>query len=678
MSVRARWVACAALVVAFAAFAATRLQVPGLLARSSPVAGAAVAASSLRGPTLPASIQVVGSTENLGGADFGSITVHVGSMSHMVQGTVSPQFQALVPRLGAGDMVKVEIEAGDVKLTSILGSYARLVALAGTDGVLTVDECDALHVSPFSTALEFFVRRELGGDPRSDAQHEATWRKVVSDAPEFSLNAEGVGLEWATVVLARLGSGEVALPPQYANGYELLEDREAVSQFIEQAPEVLEEYAPTLTGIRSMAMTQGALAPAIALLGPVADAATPVFVGAEVLETSGAGFRLHSRLSRKNATFTGGLDSDGHLNLVPDTSIHTERFESVCPSGGYVISRTSLVGQHFRLQRSGKNSDVWMVVSDYEVTYPTCPDYSPYSYQQVWFKSVVELGTATFPRFEARHVLGLRALPYFCASTVPGLPDLYLARCEQALHRFERNGTGTMLELGWKVDDGFQPIAASETLPFSWLLPPRGPLQVQYGDVSIRYWMVEPGNDALRGLVFVAEATDGSDVLSLAGYSAMLDGNAPGGFDTLSPVGTWKYATFEQFITYPEYFDLPPVADVRFVRSNDGRSQYRVITEAGEQVRRVSTWSLVDGRLYDAYVLADGGFYHTCDEAYANGETNCGPWSTRYFRPLKRVGNRLYGIEDLYTNAGSYAQPPPYQIDRVSRPTYYELVAPTP
>lgn len=681
MRIHFRWAVVATLVTACIAFAGGKGGVDSLrAAMQRPGADLVPASGSLRDPALPASIDIVGSTEGHGGATAGTITVRIGNAVQSSPGVIAPQFEATVGGVRASDMVSVQIEAPGVKFTSILGSYGRLVRLAGADGVLTVDECDALRVSPFSTALEFFVRRELGGAPASDAQHEAAWRAVVSDGQQLSGQPTSVGLEMVTVLLGRLATGEALLPDGYEHGHALLQDRQAVNLFVDQHPEALDAYTASLVALTSTPLSQSDVGkPATALLGPVGDASAPLFgSGAEILESVGPDYRVHAQQSRKNADFSGGLDAQGRLELAPaDPILVSDAYLGICPTGGgQVVRRTHLTGHGFRLQRRGVGSDIWMAVADYQVTYPDCPDYLPPSnYQVVSFKSAVDLAAAS-ALFDARHVLGLRSLPFFCVSTPFLFPDPVLEQCEYALHRFDRYGTGMASELGAKVDDGFQPVLATESAPFSWSLPRRGPLQMQYGNIWVRYWTVEPGNGAVRGLVFVAEAADGSDVLSLAGHAPMLDGNVPGGFDTLSPVGKWKYASFEQAIE--PYFNSSFWGITRLVRASDGRSTQREEVEGFEQIRRKSTWSLIDGRLYDAYVLADGGYYFTCDEALGAGETSCGPVLTRYFRPLRRDGNRLYGIEELYSNSGGYWMQPPYPIHRLSRATYYEREQPAP
>lgn len=671
MRVNLKWTACALVLAACAAFAgsASRILGPDATIPKSAATGD-VSSSRLRlHPPLPASIDVIGRVEGHGSATSGTITVRIGTAEIATAGTIAPQFHASVAGTRAQDMVTIEIEAPGLKFTSILGSYGRLAKLAGSDRVLTLDESDALRVSPFSTALQFFVSRQLAGDPLSDVQHESVWRAIVSG--DFG-SVSGVGLDTATVLLGRLATGELALPPGYAHGYALLQDQDAYRSFVNESPNALDEHVDDLDSLTPTAMSDRDLKPMIATLGAIKDAKAPLFGGdVEILQRTASGYRVHAEDSRRNPDFSGGLDAVGRLELVPAGEIATITYVS-CPNGTWTARKTSLIGQSHRLQRRGMRSNLWMTINDYLQTHPDCPDYPPVSYRTATFRVALDLA-ATIPSADARRFRGHRGLPYISLATSGGPgPTNYLEKREYALHRFDRAGTGLVTGLGPKVDSAMQPINGNGSATFTWSEAAQSALRVQFPDVSIRYWLVDAGNGTVTGLVFLAEAIDGQNTTSLAGRTPMIDGNVARGFST--PVGAWKYASFEQYIEPYAYNDGTEFWQMRFTRTADGRAVRRDWIP-GSEFTSLWSWSLINGRLYDTRIYSDAGRHYDCDEAYADGATYCGPFMVRYFRPLTSVGNRLYGIEDIYLNVGNIQDPPPYSIERSSRGTYHEIDA---
>lgn len=670
MRIDMKWVTCALVLAACAAFAGSALRTgPGTTGLKSAATGDVSSSRSRLRPPLPASIDLVGHVEGHGGATSGTITVRIGTAEAATAGTIAPQFHASVTSARAQDMVTIEIEAPGLKFTSILGSYGRLVKLAGSDRVLTLDECDALRVSPLSTALQFFVSRQLAGDPLSDVQHESAWRAIVSG--DFS-SASGVGLDTATVLLGRFATDELTLPPGYAHGYALLQDQDAYRSFVNDSPNALDEHVDDLDSLTPTAMSDRDLKPMIATLGAIKDAKAPLFGGdVEILQRTASGYRVHAEDSRRNPDFSGGLDAVGRLQLEPAGEISTITYVS-CPNGTWTVRKTSLLGQSHRLQRRGMRSNLWMTINDYLQIHPDCPDYPPVAYRTATFRVALDLA-ATIPSADARRFHGTRGLPYISLANSGGPgPTNYLERREYALHRFDRAGTGLVTGLGPKVDSAMEPINGNGSASFTWNETAQSAVRVQFPDVSTRYWIVDAGNGTVTGLVFLAEAMDGQNTTSLAGRTSMIDGNVAGGFS--SPVGAWKYASFEQYIEPYAYNDDTEFWQMRFTRTADGRAVRRDWSPASE-FTSLWSWSLINGRLYDTRIYSDAGRHYNCDEAYADGATYCAPFMVRYFRPLTSVGNRLYGIEDIYVNMGELQASPPYSIERSSRGTYHEIDA---
>jgi hypothetical protein len=249
------------------------------------------------------------------------------------------------------------------------------------------------------------------------------------------------------------------------------------------------------------------------------------------------------------------------------------------------------------------------------------------------------------------------------------------------------DGSGIVQELGAKVDANMQPRLDDGfgTDMFEWNLGPRGRLQVRSYQASTTYWRIDEGDAASDTVIYVAKRQDGANTLAIAGQTAMLDARIDAGFEAVDPLGTWRYATFEQSRDLNSWISQP--RDTTFERSADGISLQRnvrheepvwtSIFRSGWQVLEIPIYFQDYERLYDTRYRGDGfasgQIFASCEEAYDAGATVCSPDQVRYFRPMARVGNRLYGIEDLYQNTAAVGQAP--YIYRYSRPTYYEKLS---
>jgi hypothetical protein len=657
-----RFAAIAAALTAFAGMAAVgldRVPLRGQAAGAS-TNGAPALSRVQRETPLPASIDVVGEVVAHGGATSGTITVRVGTATTQASGTISPQFLATVPGTRASDMVTLEVQGAGFKYTSLLGTYGKLVARAGADRVLTLAESDALRVSPVSTALEFFVARRLGGTPVSDAQLEKAMRSVL-----------GQDLVAASSALATLARGSFDLPAGFAHGYALLQDREAYSAFARTYPEATsyQELATMPFGRFDAA----SISRTVALLGPIADLEAPLLAPeAQVIEHTATGYLVHASDRRRDSGYDGALDADGALTLTPKTQLYYDTYGGMCTSNNeQVVYRVTRLRESHRVMRKGDLVGLRLVLTDVEQRPLNCPEYEVYTYTYPIFWMQIDLAKS-MPLASARRFGGLRSLPHFCINT--GAPD-YLAECEYALHRFDRNGSGTALELGEKVDAAMVPVLAAGQSPFTWRIASPGVMRLDGAEASTRYWMLDAGNGLVDGLVYVSQATSGEDQLSAAGYAPMLNGSVASGFSSLPPTGTWRESGAEQYLE-PYLLDdgIVTKSVVRVTRSADGTAvrdmQWPLYPEYNYSL--LSSWQSIGGRVFDTRVRAsDGRNHRDCNAAFAAGATQCAPFTVRYFRPMSRSGNVLYGIEELYTNLGLFE--PPFDPIRRSRPAYQLL-----
>jgi hypothetical protein len=623
-------------------------------------------------PPLPASIQLQGLTDRMGAATAGYVTVRVGALGGTPQPTPLPQYNATVSGARAQDMVSVVVEGQGVKFTAILGTYARLAALAGPDRQLTLEESDALRVSPLTTAMEFATRRNLGGMPQTDAQHEAEWRTIVDAGPYY-----GADLGTIAAILDATASGELSLPQGFETGYALVEDRTAATAFVRENPDVAYGRA-ALARLASTPVLDSDVAAPVALLGARVDRSAPIIAAtAEVLARQPAGWLVHSATAQ-DPRHSGAIGVDGRVALLPVDAPYTERFE-FCSGGQQGVRRDTLISREYRLQRRGVQTGVWVGVEEYEAVYPECLGFPPQRYQSVFLAAGVALRGDDSPRVafaKTNAIDGLRGLPYFCPVTFTesGGPRTTIQQCEYTPHRFDAGGVGAVLELGRDITDSGEPLEPVESKALTWSKGADAEFSVDYDGFHTRFWRIDRDQAAATGVVYVSEATVDGRQLTLAGYAPMLNGNPPTGDLLSSPVGTWAFATFEQ--DRDPYFYADETSVTRSVFKADGKLDehfWYVADGPGSFLPGLRTWRYVGPRLYmtTARLVSGNGRYYDCAEAAAAGRTDCFPSRVRVFRPMRKEGNRVYGIEDLYFNTTPRASPP-YVFSRSSRATYHE------
>ena len=624
-------------------------------------------------PPVPASIELRGLADGMGGASAGTYSLRIGAQQLAPQPTALPEFTATLPRIKSGDMVSLVLEAPGVKFTSILGSYGRLAALAGPDRILTVDESDALRISPLTTAMEFAVRRKLGALPGTDAQHERAWRAIV-DASTY----RDADLGSIASILALTAAGELPLPAEFSSGYALVEDRQAVTEFAYEFNNAIVSR-DALTSLASTPLSEGDLTTPLAFVGARLDETAPMAEGyAEVLERQSTDWLVHEG-DAPEPGHTGGVGPDGRLALSPTVPPAWETYMS-CYGGQQAVRRDTLLSREYRLQRRGLGTSVWMAVQEYEATFDPCLMQQPLRYRTVALLSSVPLrgpGAAVRVSGKTTAFAGLRALPYICRASVstPSGARQTLRVCEFTPHRLDPGGSGQILEIGDDVDTAAQPRSAAQSAPLAWSTGVGFDFALEHDGIRTRYWTVDDDNPAVTGMVYVSEAQVDGLAISKAGYTPMLNGNGPTGVPAFSPVGTWASSPFE--IGNDPYLQPDAATVTRMVFLADGKQdQYSWRLAEGPQTRfKVpSTWTFAGARLYTTQVRlrSGGGQYYDCAEAAAAGRTDCYPSRIRVFRPMLALGERIYGVEDVYFNLTSNAVAPPYQFSRTSRPIYLE------
>ncbi|MGY0612143.1 MULTISPECIES: hypothetical protein [unclassified Luteimonas] len=595
-----------------------------------------------RRPPVTPVIRIDGDVVGVAAGESGTLTVHVdGQVVGQVAATADG-FVVDVPASPSG-MVTLEYAQPGIHFISPLGSYARLVRMAGADGRLTRDECECTRISAFSTALQHAADIVLGHPPRNDAEFRRAARQVGND------------LTNATTALARLAADPSQLPPTHGTGLALLRDRPAFVEFLYGTHFMLiDDPATALESLPTAAVSGPDLPERFALLGPALDVGRPTATTAVVLEREGNAFRMHAASGSFGVSHVGTVD-DNALVMVPDGEIALVNPNYICPTTGERTDRHwKATRDVLQRQWASEGLEIWRRVGESEVSFPDCPDMPGYVERWASFMPAFDLAD-TGVLTNARRFLGDRALPMFC-STAGEHNGVPLGDCGYAVHRFSRDGSGEVVELGNKVDFHLQPVQAHGRMPFSWTMGTDGAMHVQAGDERTRYWVLDGGDRTALGVVHVADAERETGHASLAGYSPMIRVGVTDSYNAANVPGAWGYASYDRLTT--PHIDSE-ASEVRILRDASGSS---VQWEAG-YTGSLERWTTAGGRLYSTR-YSSSNCQAPSDE--------CQPQMVRYFRPLARVGDRIHGIEEMYyyggTDSSGNALPPTV----VSRPQFHE------
>jgi hypothetical protein len=633
----------------------------------------------------PVSVQIAGEVTELGAeATPLNVMVRVGTqqLPAVVTGN---QFVVTISRVRRQDMVSIEASTPRVQYRSLLGSVELLKRQAGADGVLNLSENPGLRVTPLSTAIHFFASRELGGRlPVSDDEQDKAMRAVYS--PDLAP---------ASHLLSQAALGSLTLPVDFADGRALLTNRDPYRLFLNANAPIRTNADAYVRGTPVGAFGAADLDRDWVIVSGRMPVDQPAFFqpGVQLMLRAAGGFSVLSSQGRRNPLFSASI-VDGDLRLVPDGSVYFDNlvFKQVEVGGPSVrvVERATVTGESYRRIMVGKRLQLWLQTQDFSVSYPQYPQ-SPVlqttTRQSTAFVTVGALEDVRVPIVEA-DVLGRRAMPYFClrSTGVSGEPDT-LRNCEFAMHTLGTNGFGQIDGLGPKVDSAMVPVAASGSAGFQWQLQTNGSLRIDGPNYSATYWRFGISDAGVADAMFymaTTQATGGSEALS--GHTVIVNGNQTAFFSAADPVGTWQYGTFNGLLPYA-YDASAPFGTTRFVRNANGTQvreerfwETASIASTPELIFDTrSGWKMIGLEMYDTRYRANIGTgipntnsFSSCESAFAQGATQCAPFTVRYFRPLTRSGNRWYGIEELYSRITVTSFTPPFEFDRASRPNQYE------
>lgn len=609
----------------------------------------------------PVSLTIAGEIFGLAsGAAPDSILVRVGSRSFagQIQGG---GYVATIDAVDRAEMVSVEVVSQRVRYRSVVGSFDRLVANAGGDRRVDAVELPTLRVSPWSSALAFLVRHALQGrDALSDREFERATR-AVSGADMFKANH----------LLAAVAAGTVALPSGYADGQQWLEDENAYRNWIDGPspwadPEAVfaqNDFAP-LRSLSELSAQTLLMAPVV--LDKLPFSSAPLLL----LRNTDGSYTLHEGEAEPGRPdYDMQLQASGDLVLTPQSPRVIVRYEG--------IGRTRMTLGRIVLRRvfDGDRHDLWATRMEWTRSFPDDESRPPELYYPVtlWSGSDLQAVTRTQAWVAAP---SRRALPWVCPVTVP-YPTSHelLAECDIVEHRFDPGGSGGTEDHGAKVGANMQPQPAGAGVVFGWNTD-GAQLRVQTPQVDVRYWSID-GDDQADTVIYLATGTASGvagQALVGVGGSLAVD-QVP--FPAVQAQGTWTLGT--AFATAAEYPN--PHYTVEIQRNADGSSEYRESSHYDGAYTTPVRWQSLNERVYDVRSRANFGgstrYVTDCASAFAAGAQLCSPTRIRYFRPLSRSGDRVYGIEELHTQFDLKPQgyTGTYQVYVNIRPTYLQCVA---
>ncbi len=645
-------------------------------------------------PLITPTLTLTGEVDSVPGTGLEPLTVTVYAGGKSYPATIvqrlyeEPVYTAHLSGITDSDMVRIVAVSENAQYHSVAGSIAKLRRLAQSDKHLDFNEYQPLRVSPWSSALAWMVTKALGRDASNDQEIERATRSIdYFDAAAVSY------------VLFDTAYGFSALPAGISDGWQLLSDEAAFRSLrltLENQPNpylfqnrAAEFFFDQQDYARFTSLSQ--IPDATLMLGgePIAD------VPVDLSDLSVSPASSDSQLLMRNTDGTFNLYEPRSRQVVPYSAVVSERDEVRDQAAGEIIltpmvqvselvTRTTwfspntpvrvlrkLTRRSVRRYFVGETSSVWAVAVHWTESYPDFPGRTPETTSDYKFQVMYDLDQRRV-RDAWSGLSGKRALPWICASATS------LSVCEHALYRFDPQGAGAVEDLGRKLDSNFAPVAGGTQGALSWSVDATGGLRTQLPDANVVFWAITGGNSAALSVVYLATGrTAGTSSQALFGQTLAIQ--ADQNLDT-SGIAAGKWLSGFSVAIPVRYPD--PDQQMTFDRRSDGTTHDEV-SEYGQVVDSwPGNWQTFLGRSYDYRVNAvfstGPRWVVGCTEAFAAGASRCAPQRARYFRPLRRVGDRIYGIEEIYLNQ-SAARPPgdtsPYQVLRASsRPGFHVCV----
>ncbi|GAB3097990.1 hypothetical protein GCM10027159_18820 [Lysobacter terrae] len=615
-----------------------------------------------------------------------SATVYVNDRAFSAS-VVGKQYTAAIKALSAGDMVSVEVVSPKVHYRAILGTYRKLKRFNGGDRRVDLAEYPALQVSPISTATALLVSRVLGHEARTDVEFDRATRAL---GPRISRGSSYLVSDLTTMakVLYDIALGNMVLPSGYGDGYAFVQDQAAYSAYLggyDMVADSSRNYSfdqADYVRLRSLSEIPSTLL--LTTGWPQGNVPTGILATQLLVRVGGNRYEMHGMQGMQNVV---GFDTLTPVELY-DLSITASgelRLEAVNPvsAEGYSESsglvRRLVTGYTLRRLTIGDQFSLWasrVEWTDSLVYNPTQPPVSGTS-TQVWVASDLDQMTNATAW---NGLQGRRALPWFCVKPLANRPETALAACEWPQYRFDAGGTGMTEDVGSKVDNRMQPQPGGWGVSFSWAIDAKGRLRVVGPGVETLFWNIEAGDEAADVVVYLARSASSNPAeQSMVGVALSISGDyLP--FSSNQAIGNWELGS-----SVAQPFEYPAATPIYVLqRLGDGTGKDYTNVNGINDTPYISNWRVTGERIFDTRYRAkfyDGTsrYVQSCEQAFATGATGCAIYRVRYFRPLMRIGQRLYGIQEYSSQASPIYYPQGYtgtydNVVRSGGAIYYECV----
>jgi len=614
-----------------------------------------------------------------------SATVYVNGQAFNAS-VVGRQYTAAIKALHAGDMVTVEVVSPKVHYRAILGTYRKLKRFNGGDRRVDLAEYPALQVSPMSTATALLVNRVLGHEPQTDLEFDRATRALAARISRGSSYMVS-DLTTTAKVLYDIAIGNMELPSGYGDGYAFVQDQAAYNAYLgtwDEKADLARTYPfdqADFVRLRSLSEIPSTLL----LTTGWPQGNVPAGVGGTLMLVNATGNRywLHGVQGLLNVV---GQDTMTPAQLY-DLSITASgelRLDAVNPTPVEGSSETAtrirrvVTGYTLRRLTVGDQFSLWASRAEWSDTLIDDPAQHPVngSSTQVWTASDLDQMThaAAWNGLQGR-----RGLPWFCVKSLPNRSETQLTACEWPQHRFDMGGTGVTEDVGPKVDGRMQPQAGGWGVSFSWSIDTKGRLRVVGPGVETLFWNIDAGDAAADVVVYLTRSASSNPAdQSMVGVTLAISGDYMP-LSSSQMIGSWELGSS---VAHP--FEYPAAAPVFVLQRNaDGSGKDYTNVYGINDVPYLSNWQVAGERVFDTRYRAKFStgptrYVQTCEQAFAEGATGCSPNRVRYFRPLMRLGSRLYGIQEFYLQYPTvYAAPDytgTYSMVRSGAITYYECV----
>lgn len=569
-----------------------------------------------------------------------TVSAHVGTQVFTAK--VGADGAYLIDVVGLpGQVVRLESASPGVALASIVGSYGRLADEAGADGVLSVDENARVQLSPLSAALAYLLQRANDGAAVVDeAQLEAAQGAFDT----------AVLLEMAAAVKLVV-DGAYPLPEGVADTMELISDVDAYRQFVDSV------YADDPDAIGD------AIAATLADSEVVPPAAESDLVGARtllatstpgtirvglvegtrlVLEADGSGF-----YSDHQVAGDGGLAwqfEDGVARAVLHEPRTTESWTWRDDRQVRMIRSLHSLDVVRVLDGGDSGRDLIGLTTHYTYSYPDNPEYpdvgmSGSSTTLAHRDGVGELA------FQASEFPAERALQLHREDADPG----DLSASGYALHRFDADGSGLVLEAGGEA--------------FDWSLDGAGRLLLAYDDGDhVEFRRLRDDGRKGEGVIGLFTLADGSSKSHYT-MSSVRDGSLA--FNDANLVNPWRSG----FDVSQTAHDATGFDGFYIVLEAGGSGSQVTIFEDGTSIGPLR-WDIDGGVMVVRRYRNDFGMQPECTV----GVDGCHVWQERHWVPVARDGDRIYVHEELWLDPDG-SGPDELRLQS-QRANFYEVEAP--